>query len=148
MTIPIQLTAAFFGSLGFSMVFGLPGRYLLPASLGGLLAWAVYLLTYGCLHNAFLANLLAAAFSVAYADLLSHVLKSPTTLFLTPAILPLVPGGSLYEAMSHAVRGEEELARSSGTATLSTALAIAAGISIVLACRELRPKRTPPGTGG
>ncbi len=145
MTTVIQLFAAFFGSLGFSMVFGLPRRYLLYASLGALLAWAVYLLTFGALHTAFLANLLAAAFSVTYADFLSHLLKSPTTLFLTPAILPLVPGGSLYEAMSHAVRGEEELARSAGSATLSTALAIAAGISIVLACRELRPRQTPPG---
>ncbi len=138
----IQLLAAFFGSFGFSMLFGLPRRYLFPASLGALLAWAVYLLVFNILISHFAANLAAAAFSVVYSEILSRFLKSPTTLFLTPAILPLVPGGTLYEAMSYVVRGEEELARSAGTATLNTALAIAAGISIVLALRELRPKKT------
>ena len=68
MTTAIQLAGAFFGSLGFALLFGLPRRYLFAASLGGLLAWAVYLLTDSLLHAAFLSNLLAAAFSVFYAD--------------------------------------------------------------------------------
>ena len=116
-------------------------RYLFAASLGGLFAWAAYLLADSLLHAAFLSNLLAAAFSVFYAEALARLLKTPATLFLTTAILPLVPGGSLYETMSHAVRGEMELVRSCGNATLSTALAIAVGISIVLAIRELRTRR-------
>lgn len=140
MTTAIQLAGAFFGSMGFALLFGLPRRYLFAASLGGLLAWAVYLLADSLLHMAFLSNLLAAAFSVFYAEALARLLKTPATLFLTTAILPLVPGGSLYETMSHVVRGEMELARNCGNATLSTALAIAVGISIVLAIRELRPK--------
>ena len=140
MTTAIQLAGAFFGSMGFALLFGLPRRYLFAASLGGLLAWAVSLLTDSLLHVAFLSNLLAAAFSVFYAEALARLLKTPATLFLTPAILPLVPGGSLYETMSYAVRGELELASVRGHATLSAALAIAAGISIVLAIRELRPK--------
>ncbi|MBO5496875.1 MAG: threonine/serine exporter family protein [Clostridia bacterium] len=140
MTTAIQLAGAFFGSMGFALLFGLPRRYLFVASLGGLLAWAVYLLADNLLHMTFQANLLAAAFSVFYAEALARRLKTPATLFLTTAILPLVPGGSLYETMSHAVRGEMELVRSCGNATLSTALAIALGISIVLAILELRPK--------
>ena len=140
MTTSIQLAGAFFGSMGFALLFGLPRRYLFAASLGGLLAWAVYLLTDSLLHAVFLSNLLAGAFSVIYAEALARLLKTPATLFLTPAILPLVPGGSLYETMSYAVRGELELASVRGHATLSAALAIAAGISIVLAIRELRPK--------
>ena len=136
----IQLAAAFFGSLGFSMLFGLRKKYLFPAALGGLLAWAVYLVTQHALDNSFVSNLAAGAFSVVYADILARLLKNPTTLFLTPAILPMVPGGALYEAMSHAVRGEAELARSCGSAAINTALAIAAGICIMLAFHELRPK--------
>lgn len=144
-TIVMQLIAAFFGSLGFSMLFGLPKRYYFPASLGALLAWGVYLLTDGNFHISFLSNLLAAAFSVIYSEVLSRMLKAPATLFLTPAILPLVPGGTLYQAMSYAVRGESELAGEYGSATLNTLLAIAAGISIVLAAYELRPKKRQPG---
>lgn len=137
----IQLLAAFLGSMGFSMVFGLRRRFLIVASLGGFLAWTVYLLVGLWLHVSFLSYLLAAAFSVLYAEALAHLLKSPATLFLTPAIIPLVPGSSLYFAMSMAVRGEMAQARSYGVATLQAALAIAAGMSFVFACRELRTKR-------
>ena len=140
MTVAIQLAGAFFGSMGFALLFGLPRRYLFAASLGGLLAWAVYMLADRTLHAAFLGNLLAAAFSVVYSEALARFLKTPATLFLTTAILPLVPGGSLYETLGHAVRGEMELMRSCGNVTLNTALAIAVGISIVLAIRELRPR--------
>ena len=40
----IQLATAFLGAFGFSLMFGLRRRYVFAASLGGLLAWAVYLL--------------------------------------------------------------------------------------------------------
>ena len=138
----VQLLAAFAGSLGFSLLFGQRRRYLFISSLGGLLAWAVYLVMQRLLGLPFFSNLLAAAFSVLWAEALAHLLKSPATLFLTPAILPLVPGGELYYTMSSAVRGQTELASLHGRATLSAALAIGAGISLVLALRELHAKRS------
>ena len=140
MTTFIQLLSAFVGSLGFCLLFGLRRKLLFPAALGGLLAWAVYLATENALHISFVSNLFAAGFSVLWADVMARILRNPTTLFLTPAILPLVPGGTLYEAMSYAVRGDAELAKSFGSRTLNTALAIAAGICIMLAWHELRPK--------
>ena len=140
----IQLLAAFFGSLGFTLLFGQRRRYVFVSSLGGLFAWAVYLLAERLIGMSFVSNLLAAAFSVLYAELLAHLLKCPATLFLTPAILPLVPGGELYYAMSSAVHGDMTLARMHGAATLKAALAIAAGISLVLAIRELHAKKLNP----
>ncbi len=137
----VQIAAAFFGSLGFALLFGLRRRYLLPASLGGLLSWALYLLLEHLLSSPFLACFAASAFSMVYAELLAHWMRSPTTLFVIPAIIPLVPGGSLYYTMSYAVHGDLEDARLFGTQTGECALAIAAGISIVLAFRELRTKR-------
>ena len=72
---------------------------------------------------------------------MAKVLKTPATLFVIPAIIPLVPGGSLFYTMSCAVHGDLENARLYGTRTGECALAIAAGISIVLAFRELRTRR-------
>ncbi len=137
----IQLLAAFLGALGFSLLFGLRRRYLAAASLGGLLAWAICLLAEHFLHDVFFSNLLASAFAVFYAEALAHLLKCPATLFITPSIIVLVPGGSLYYTMSWAVRGDMEQARLYGAATLKAALAIAGGISIVLALRELHARR-------
>ena len=139
----VQLVTAFLGSLGFSLLFGMRRRHLLLASLGGMLAWGVYLLADHArwIEGDFIPYLLASAFAVLYAELMARLRKCPTTLFVIPAILPLVPGGSLYYAMSCAVRGELGAARGYGMLTLKYTLAIAAGISIVMAFRELRTRQ-------
>lgn len=139
--IAVELLAALLGSCGFGMLFGLPRRYLPPASLGGMLGWVIYLAVNAWLHSAFLAYLLAASFGVVYAEVLARRLKTPATLFVIPAIIPLVPGSSLYSAMSCAVRGDMPAARAFGTQTLEYALAIAAGISFVVTVRELQTKK-------
>lgn len=136
-----QLLSAFVGSMGFALVFGMRRRYLFAASLGALLGWGVYLLTEHFLSNSFLPPLLAAAFALSYSEIMAKALKTPATLFVVPAIIPLVPGGSLYYTMSYAVHRDMANARVYGTRTLESALAIAAGISFVLAVRELRTKR-------
>ncbi len=137
----VQLVTAFFASYGFSMLFGLRRRFLLPAALGGLLCWGVYLGMDAIAHREFLSCLTAAAFAVIYAEVLARSLKTPATLFVVPAILPLVPGGSLYYTMENAVHGRMDAARSFGQQTLVAALAIAAGISFVVALREIQTRR-------
>ena len=141
-TVLIQLLTAFLSSLGFSMLFGVRRRFLLPAALGGLLCWGVYLGMDAWLGREFLSCLVAAALAVIYAELHARLLKTPATLFVVPAILPLVPGGSLYYAMENAVHGRMEAAASFGQKTLVVALAIAAGISFVVALRELQTRRS------
>lgn len=137
----VELLTAFLGSLGFSLLFGLRRRHLFAASLGGLIVWGLYLYVDYLLHSLFLSNLLASAFAVLYAEILARRFKCPATLFVLPGIVPLVPGSSLYYAMSSAVRRDFEMASTYGLATLGAALAIAAGISLVMALRELRTKR-------
>ncbi len=137
----VQIAAAFFGSLGFALLFGLRRRYLLPAGLGGLLSWGVYLLLGRLLPSPFLACLAASAAAVVYAELLARFMRTPATLFVIPAVIPLVPGSSLYYAMSCVVQRDLASAREYGTQTLEFALAIAAGMSFVLAGRELQTRR-------
>lgn len=139
----VQLVTAFLGSLGFSLLFGMRRRHLLLASLGGMLAWGVYLLANHArwIEGDFIPYLLASAFAVLYAELMARLRKCPTTLFVIPAILPLVPGGSLYYAMSYAVRGQMGAAGQYGLRALKLGLAIAAGISIMVALREIRARR-------
>ena len=136
-----QLGSAFVGSLGFALIFGMRRRYLFAASLGALLGWGVYLISDALLQSSFLPPLFAAAFALSYSELMAKALKTPATLFVIPAIIPLVPGGSLYYTMSYAVHRDVANARLYGTRTMETALAIAAGISFVLAARELRTRK-------
>ena len=137
----IQLAAAFFGGLGVALLFGMRARHLLPAAVGGVLAWGVYLAMDAVTDVEFLACLVAAAVGVVYAELMARWRKTPATLFVIPCMVPLVPGSSLYNTMSCAVRGDMEAARAYGTKTLLCALAIAAGISFVMALRQLQTKK-------
>ena len=137
----IQLITSYLGSMAFGAVFGLRRRYLLVSGLGGLFAWAIYLGSYHFLGNVFFCCLLASAFCAVWSELLAHIGKAPSTLFLLPSLIPLIPGSFLYYTMSATVRSDLEGARFYGKATLTWALAIAAGISLVIAFRELRTKR-------
>ncbi len=139
----IQLITAFFGAFGFSLLFGIRRQHLLLSSLGGMLAWGIYLGINSARQSVFLSALAASIFAVGYAELLARARKCPATLFVVPAIIPLVPGSSLYYAMRHAVDGEFTEAALFGHQTLICALAIAAGISLVTVCRELNTPSTP-----
>ena len=138
----IQLLTAFVAALGFSLVAGLRSRHLLFGSLGGMLAWGFYLLLRSLIPDPFLPVLFTSVLSVIYSEFMARWRKCPSTVFLMPTIIPLVPGSSLYYAMSSVVRGEVEAAKRYGHETLVWALAIAAGISFATALRELR---TPKG---
>jgi len=140
-TIAIQLITAFLGSLGFSLLFGMRRRHLVWAALGGVLTWGIYLAVAALLREGFLPNLVASAFAVAWAEIMARVRRTPATPFVIPAIIPLVPGSSLYYAMASAVRGDLEAAKLYGSQTVQVALAIAAGISFVIALRQLHTKR-------
>ena len=108
----IQLLTSFTGSLGFCLVFHLRRRYLLPASLGGVLTCGVYLAAASALDGILLPTLIASAFAALYAEVLAWLLRAPTPLFLTIAlVIPLIPGRSLYYATYCAVRQEMSLAR-------------------------------------
>ena len=132
-TIVLQLITAFLGSLGFSLLFHLRKQLLLPASIGGLLCWGIYLIGTHYYEGVFVPCLLASASAALYAEILARIKKAPATLFLVPAVVPAIPGRTLYYAMSNAVQGEWDIARSYGYLTIQYALAIAGGISLVWA---------------
>jgi len=138
----LQLITAFLGSLGFAILFGIRSRYLLLAALGGMLSWSVYLGVHTLAARDFLAYLTAAVFAMAYSELLAHLRKCPATLFVVPAIIPLVPGTSLYYTMDSAAHGDLVRAGEFGYTTLTAALAIAAGISLVTVIHSLRMQKS------
>jgi len=127
-----QLVTAFFGSLGFSLIFNVGKRYLLPASVGGLLSWIVYLLCVNLLAlDLMTGTIISAACCQIYAEIFARIMKCPTTVFYIPAVVPLIPGGSLYHTMYAAVYRNWDQFQSYGLQTLQVTLGIAVGISFV-----------------
>ena len=130
----IQLITATIGSFGFAMIFNVNRKLLLPASLGGLFAWAVYLLCTELVGwNLLVSNLAAAAFCQVYSEVFARVMKTPATVICIPSVIPLIPGGALYNTMYSAVHQNWDQCKHYGYQTLQTTLGIAVGISFVSA---------------
>ena len=135
----IRLLTAFTGSLGFGLVFHLRRRYLFAASLGGLLTWGIYLIFDARWEGILLPTLVASAFAALYSEVLAWGMKAPAPLFLTPSLIPLLPGRPLYYAMYYAVQRDLDLAGNYAQQTALYALGIALGGCLVwAACDMLR----------
>ena len=128
----IQLITAFFGAFGFALMFQLRKKLLIVAAVGGLINWGAYLLFEPYFDGEFTPCFVAAAVAVVYCELSARVFKAPVTLFLVPAIVPSVPGGSLFYAMSSIVKRDWIGAKEFGLRTAEFALGIAAGICLAV----------------
>lgn len=132
-----QLLTALLGSLGFALIFNVRGRYLVTASLGGMLAWGVYLAVGTLSPDIFLPTAAASAAVTAYSEAFARLKKTPAIQYLIVGLLPLVPGGSLYYAMRELMERNLAKAGECGFQTALYALGIAAGISMTLSVIEI-----------
>jgi len=127
----ILILAAGVGSAGFAVLFNTSKIQILCAAASGLLVSGLYVLLSSYYSSILLNNMLCAMFVTLYAELFARFLKAPTSVFLFPAIISLVPGGFLYYSMVGLVTGDSAEAWRNANATLLTALGIAMGILIV-----------------
>lgn len=133
----IQVICAVIGSFGFSFIFHLKRDKLIVASVGGGLTWLFYLLVVHRVNGEFVAYFLATVFATFYAELMARVKKAPATIFVITALIPLIPGGSLYYTMEYLMQKDMEMMRSKAAETAMLALAIAMGITIVIMLLDL-----------
>lgn len=127
-----QIGLAFLGSLGFSVLFHLRGKKLLLAALGGALSWGLYLLLEPQFPSDALRYFFSSFFVAVYAEILARILKTPATTFLIPAIVPHIPGGSLYYTMCYALNRDWGAFLAQAFHTILLALCLAMGIIAVL----------------
>lgn len=127
----IQIITGFLGSLGFSVLFHIRGKKLAVAALGGLMSWTVFLLLEPLFPSEALRYFLSAAAVTVYAELFARMMKTPTTTFLVPSMIPLIPGGALYYTMNYALNEQWTAFAQHAWYTLGLALALAVGIIAV-----------------
>ncbi len=142
---------AFLACLGFCVLFRISGPGAVFCSLGGALAWLVYLLAGPVMGgNDVLQYFWAAVFLSAYAEVMARVRKCPATGYLLIAFIPLVPGAGIYNMMEAALRGDTQDFLTTGLHTLSIAGSLAVGVLVVFSLVRLqrmlqRRKQTKQG---
>jgi len=133
--------------LGFCIIFEIRNiRYMIAAGMMGGCGWLVYLLLSG-IGSEIGRYFLAAAAAAALSEICARLMKTPVTVFLIVAILPLVPGGALYYAMKYMLDGNGSLFASYTMAVTEYAAAIAIGGSFVSALARLMTEQTRKHAG-
>ena len=127
----IQILMGGLGSLGFGVLFHLRRTRLLIATIGGLMSWTVFLVLAPLFPSEAVRYFFSAAAVTVYSEVFARVIKTPTTTFLVPSLIPLIPGGSLYYTLNYALNEQWQAFAEKAFYTLELAVALALGIIAV-----------------
>ena len=128
----LQVFTGCCGSLGFSILFNVRGKKLIPAALGGFISWGVCVLLIPIFPPEPIRYIFATAVLTFYSEFMARKYRCPATVFLTSGFIPLIPGGSLYFTLNFAMRQDWVSFFYKAIATLLLMIAMAAGILIAM----------------
>lgn len=126
-----MIVAAIIGTLGFCMFFNVKRDKLIYGCIGGALSVVTYFICMEMGMSLFAQNMVPAAVATLYAEIMARVIKAPATVFLIPGVIPLAPGGKLYDTMRAIVDGNKANANILGQETAVIALGLAVGVVLV-----------------
>jgi len=126
----LQVVYAALGSLSFGLLFNVRGLALALSALGGGVGWAAYLALFAATGKTVLSFFVGSAAISIYADSVARARRDPVTIYLVPALIPIVPGSGMYYTVYEFLSGNTERAVSLLLETFSIAIAIALGIAL------------------
>ena len=126
--LPIGFLFAYIGTMGVAVIVNIPRRYLLVVGLIAAVGWVTYDLAFLGSGSKAVGCFIGTCSIALLAEVSTRITQDAATLFIIPAIFPLVPGKIMYNAMMQLINNEPEAALNIG----SEALLIAGGIAIAL----------------
>jgi len=126
----MQLLACFAATVGYSALIKLPRSAVFITACVAVAGYGVFLLMDQSTVGYFLATLLIGI----VCEICARIMKRAATLFVTGAIIPLVPGNGLYLTMRYLAEGDYQMAGNIGTETVMglCGIALAMTVSAVL----------------
>ncbi|MDR3243001.1 MAG: threonine/serine exporter family protein [Clostridiales Family XIII bacterium] len=122
---------AFFSTLGFCLLFHVPKKHIIAASLIGACGFSLYQYILATGYSVIAASLPAACLVAVLGEIFSRAGKDATTLFIIPGIVPLVPGAGMYNTMVNLLAEDFSGAASTGLQTFIVAGGIAVSLVVV-----------------
>lgn len=124
-----QIAACVLGTVAFAVTMRAPRKSLKLIFCGSVIcATAERIITKK--HSEFVACLAAMLMLFLFCEITARITKQPTTVILTPAVIPLLPGSSIYYTMLYAIQGNGKLTTQYAKSTLYAGLGIAMGAVI------------------
>lgn len=134
-----ELLWSYLASFFFGILFALRGKKLYVAAFGGLIGWLIYSVAAALLPSVIPAYFCATCGMTMYSEICARVLRSPASVFLAPALIPLVPGGGIYDTMIYCIRGRSVMASEAVVRTIGIAGALAMGVVMISTVMRLLP---------
>jgi len=86
---------------------------------------------YDLCNKEIIGYFIATLFIAICGEILARIKKTPSTIFVFPAIIPLVPGIGLYQTMLKLVQNDYAAALAMGVQTVFIAGAMAVAVAII-----------------
>ncbi len=123
-----QAILSFIAATAFGVVFNAPKKSLLYCGLVGMTGWLVHSYILELLGDQIIASF-SGAFTIAFvAHLMAKKFKMPMIIFSVAGIIPLVPGGSAYNAMRNVVEKDYGVAVEYAAFALMVSGSVAMGL--------------------
>ncbi len=136
------------GCIGFSVGYNLRGWSIPVSALGGAIGWAVFQL-FAFTGNDIVQYFMATIALSVYSEVMARIFKTPVTVFLIVALIPLVPGGGIYYTMEYCINGNIPMFVQEGLHTIFITGALSIGILVVSALVRLILRiQNPPRSNG
>lgn len=127
----MEMIMAYMASLSFAYIFNLNRKTAFLSAFGGSLGWLFYRLAGNYFQDPNLSYFFGAVAFSYYGELMARKMRTPVTSYITPGLIPLVPGSGLYRTMLQSLAGNYTGALQEGITTLMASGALAIGILMV-----------------
>lgn len=138
----LQFITAFIVASSYAIIYEVPKDIIAFAGITGAIGWVTssFLENVWEMHT-FVAILIASFIIGLTSQIFARRLKAPVIIFSIPGIIPIVPGGSAYNAMRSFVEGNSDQGFRLLIATFMSAGAIALGLALNSAFTQLVTKK-------
>lgn len=125
----VQAVAAFLGTVGFAVLYGVPRKEYIHASVCSTIGWMAYLVMMRLANATIIESTFVATLVVVLVSRFMAVdRKCPVIVFQICGVFPLIPGAGIFWTVYYIVNKQLSEAFTSGFTALGMAVAIVIGI--------------------
>ena len=124
-------------SIAFGVQFNIRFKHMITAGIGGTITQLIFIAFEANEVSEMLCYFFSAAAVSVYSELMARRLRVPVNMYLVVGIIPLVPGGYMYNTMITLISGDVEMFSHQLAETFGIAGSIAMGVFAVSAIMRL-----------
>ena len=137
----VSILSAGIVAVAFGILFNVRGKNVFFTGLNGAIGFGIYSIILHFEIRSYVAMLFASMGMAVCAEIAARVRKAPASIFLVAALIPIVPGGGIFQFVLYVLQTEISAATSAGMIALMETGGIAIGVIVVSSTIKIMPQR-------